>query len=181
MVFPLIAAALGLAEFAPVITRWLGGTQAEKVAKQVVEIAQKVTKSKDPLESIKLLHDNVLLVAEFQREVLRIESEWNVLLLQDRGKARERDVALANAGRKNIRADVMVLAAALGLCICLFTLTWYAKNLPGEAVGIISTVAGIFGSCLKDAYAFEFGSSRGSKEKDLTVAGLLQNTNSSSF
>jgi hypothetical protein len=45
--------------------------------------------------------------------------------------------------------------------------------LPGEAVGIISTVAGIFGACLKDAYAFEFGSSRGSKEKDSTVAAML--------
>jgi len=40
--------------------------------------------------------------------------------------------------------------------------------------GIISTVAGIFGACLKDAYAFEFGSSRGSKEKDMTVASLVE-------
>ena len=38
MAFPLIAAALGLAEFAPVIARWMGGDNAESVAHQVVDI-----------------------------------------------------------------------------------------------------------------------------------------------
>jgi hypothetical protein len=41
-------------------------------------------------------------------------------------------------------------------------------------VGIISTIAGIFGACLKDAYTFEFGSSLGSKQKDDTVAALME-------
>jgi hypothetical protein len=63
----------------------------------------------------------------------------------------------------------MVIAAALGLVLCLLSLVAYQGDLPGEAVGIISTIAGIFGACLKDAYAFEFGSSRGSKNKDLAV------------
>jgi hypothetical protein len=53
--------------------------------------------------------------------------------------------------------------------ICLGSLAFFKETLPGEAVGIISTIAGIFGSCLKDAYAFEFGSSRGSKAKDAAV------------
>jgi hypothetical protein len=61
----------------------------------------------------------------------------------------------------------------MGLILCLLSLAYFAQDLPGEAVGILSTIAGIFGSCLKDAYAFEFGSSRGSKEKDSTVAALL--------
>ena len=39
MAFPLIAAALGLAEFAPVIARWMGGDNAESVAHQVVDLA----------------------------------------------------------------------------------------------------------------------------------------------
>jgi len=68
----------------------------------------------------------------------------------------------------------MVLAAAFGLVMCLGALVYFAGHMPGEAVGIISTIAGIFGACLKDAYAFEFGSSRGSKEKDLAVAALME-------
>lgn len=85
---------------------------------------------------------------------------------KDREGARLRGMALAQAGRSNLRADIMVVSAACGLIGCLVTITLYRINLPGEAVSIISTIAGIFGSCLKDAYAFEFGSSRGSKLKD---------------
>jgi hypothetical protein len=67
----------------------------------------------------------------------------------------------------------MVAAAAVGLISCLLVLVFFRKDIPGEAVGIISTVAGIFGACLRDAYQFEFGSSRGSKEKDALIAEQL--------
>lgn len=72
-------------------------------------------------------------------------------------------------GRSNLRADIMVVSAALGLIACLSSLAVFKGELPGEAVGIISTISGIFGACLKDAYAFEFGSSRSSKNKDLRL------------
>lgn len=67
------------------------------------------------------------------------------------------------------RADIMVVGAVLGLISCLACLVWFRTGLPGEAVGIISTVAGIFGACLRDAFAFEFGSSRSSRDKDSTI------------
>ena len=35
-------------------------------------------------------------------------------------------------------------------------LAYYQGHLLGEAVDIISTIAGIFGSCLKDTYAFAY-------------------------
>lgn len=170
MAFPLIPAALGLAEFAPVIARWMGGDNAENVAHHVVEVAKKVTGYSDPVEASKALAENSLLIAEFQKEVIKIEAELELQFMADRQNARERDIAIAQAGRRNVRADVMVLSAAVGLVTCLWTLTHYAGHLPGEAVGIISTIAGIFGSCLKDAYTFEFGSSRGSREKDSLAA-----------
>ena len=34
-------------------------------------------------------------------------------------------------------------------------------------------VSGIFGACLKDAYSFEFGSSRGSKDKDDKISNAI--------
>jgi hypothetical protein len=173
MAFPLIAAALGLAEFAPIIARWMGGPQAQDIASQVVETARRVTGVDDPIESIKRLQENAQLVIDFQKAIIQMEAELELAHLQDRQNARARDIALVNAGRSNSRADIMVVSAALGLVLCLVSLGYYADNLPGEAVGIISTIAGIFGACLKDAYAFEFGSSRGSKEKDTTVAAML--------
>jgi hypothetical protein len=177
MALPLVAVALGLSQFVPTIARLLNGDDKQKsdsLANKVVDLAKKITEVDDPVQSINLLHNNVKLVLEFQKEFQKIESELDTSFLQDKSKARDRDIAIAQFGRKNTRADIMVFAAALGLVMCLVSLAYYAKNLSGEAVGIISTVAGIFGSCLKDAYAFEFGSSRGSKEKDVTVAGLLQ-------
>jgi len=174
MAIPLIAAAVGLAQFAPMIGRWLGGRKAEDMAKRVVDIANSVTDSLDPMTAIQKLSENNQMLLEFQRAVLALEVQLLQAELEDRQDARARDVALVRAGRVNIRADIMVISAAMGLILCLCSLAYYSHNLPGEAVGIISTIAGIFGSCLKDAYGFEFGSSRGSKEKDSTVAALLE-------
>jgi hypothetical protein len=174
MAFPIIAAALGLAGFAPIIARWLGGDQAHEVATKVVDIAQKVTGTLDPVEAIQRLQNNTDMVSAFQKAVIQVEAEIELAVMKDRQDARLRDVALVNAGRSNVRADVMVIAAAVGLMLCLASLACFSEALPGEAIGIISTISGIFGACLKDAYTFEFGSSRGSKEKDDTVAALIE-------
>jgi hypothetical protein len=83
-----------------------------------------------------------------------------------------------NAYGRNKRLNIMVVGAAAGLIICMLMLSLYQGELPGEVVGIISTVSGIFGSCLKDAYSFEFGSSRGSKDKDEKISsGILAKLN----
>ncbi|MDR0640533.1 MAG: hypothetical protein LBF65_02270 [Holosporales bacterium] len=109
----------------------------------------------------------------FQRALINSEREIELAIIRDKENARTRDISIVNTGKRNRRADVMVIAAAVGLVMCLAVIVIYHQSMPGEAIGIISTVAGIFGSCLKDAYNFEFGSSRGSKEKDQTVASIL--------
>jgi hypothetical protein len=174
MTFPLFAAAIGLAEFAPMIARWLGGDDAEKMASIIVECARRITGHNDPFETLQTLRSDPQALILFQKELLKIEADHEVSLLHDRQSARTRDVSITQAAGRNYRADIMVIAAACGLGMCLGSLVYFKGHLPGEAVGIISTIAGIFGACLKDAYAFEFGSSRGSKEKDSTVAALLE-------
>ena len=113
------------------------------------------------------------LIAKLEEAILKHECEIETAIIHDRENARNRDISIINSGRSNKRADIMVVAAALGLIVCLGSIALFQDKLPGEAVGIISTIAGIFGSCLKDAYTFEFGSSRGSKEKDQTVANII--------
>ncbi len=83
------------------------------------------------------------------------------------------NIGVINAYSRNKRLNIMVASAALGLVFCLLMLTSYKGDLPGEVVGIISTVSGIFGACLKDAYSFEFGSSRGSKDKDDKISTAI--------
>jgi hypothetical protein len=169
----IITTALALSKFAPVIANWVGGNKAENIANTIINIAKKVTKSDNSEEVLYKLDKNKELVYKFQQAIMEAEKEIELAILKDKENARNRDVAIINMGHRNKRADIMVVAAVIGLVICLAAITMYQDKLPGEAVGIISTIAGIFGSCLKDAYNFEFGSSRGSKEKDITVASIL--------
>jgi hypothetical protein len=82
-------------------------------------------------------------------------------------------IGLINAHSRNRRMNIMILGAVFGLIFCLLMLVSYKGDLPGEVVGIVSTISGIFGACLKDAYSFEFGSSRGSKEKDEKISAAI--------
>lgn len=85
----------------------------------------------------------------------------------------EDHIGLINAYSRNRRLNIMVTSAAIGLGLCLLILTLCRANISGEVIGIVSTIAGIFGACLKDAYSFEFGSSRGSHEKDARLSAAL--------
>lgn len=71
----------------------------------------------------------------------------------------------------NTRKNVLAIGAVVGLIACLVLLALYREAVPGEVVGIVGTISGIFGACLRDAFMYEFGSSRGSAEK---TAILLQ-------
>ncbi|MBP6950810.1 MAG: hypothetical protein KA112_00020 [Alphaproteobacteria bacterium] len=173
MSFPLLPLAHALTELVPLIARWLGRENGHATAQKVVNIAQSITREKEPLQILHSLKADSKKALEFQQAVQKMAHELDLEEVKDRENARLRDIALAQAGRSNLRADIMVISAALGLIACLVTITLYRMSLPGEAVGIISTVAGIFGSCLKDAYAFEFGSSRGSKMKDTKLSAFF--------
>lgn len=166
-----ISAALGVASLAaPYIGKWLFGDDGEKVASQVVAVAQKVTATDSPAAAQQALQANPELVAQLQTQLATLNADLERAYLQDRQSARARDVELAKSGRSNVRADLMVAGVTLGLIACIGVLAIYRSQVPGEVVGILSTVAGIFGSCLKDAFGFEFGSSRSSKEKDALIA-----------
>lgn len=167
MIPPLIAA---FATLVPLIKNW---SADEPVLEKVFDIARDMTGETELFNSWSALKSNPELLQAFQQRVMEIELEKQRITFDDRNSARQRDITFVQAGKTNLRADVMVMAAALGLLACLLAIIYFGDQMPGEAVGIISTIAGIFGSCLKDAYTFEFGSSRGSKEKDSTVAALI--------
>lgn len=124
----------------------------------------------DPAIAVKLRE----IETTHQQRLQELQLEQAKAELADVASARARATALAQAGMRNIRADVMVLSAAVGLGACLLSLVIYRDKIPPEAVGIISTIAGLFGACLKDAFAFEFGSSRSSQVKDATIRELTR-------
>ncbi len=172
----MIAEAIALAQFAPSILRFFGvGEKPVAVAEQVVNIAQTITGAKSPQEALDALRQDPQLAQQFNLAVLAANTELEKAALADRADARARDVEIRKlTGGDNRRQDVMIAMAAIGLIACLVVLVFFRKEIPGEAVGIISTIAGIFGACLKDAFAFEFGSSRGSKEKDTLLGEIAR-------
>lgn len=169
-----ISIALALAQFAPSLMRFFGaGDSSVDTAQKVVNIAQSVSGAKTPEEALQAIRANTELAQQFNLSVLAADKELEQAYLVDRQSARARDIEFIKAGRTNTRADVMVLGAVLGLISCLVSLIWFRGGLPGEAVGIISTVAGIFGACLRDAFQFEFGSSRSNRDKDSVISQMV--------
>lgn len=166
-----ITTAMALAQFAPQIIRWVTGSdKAGQAAEKVVEIAEAVT-GRQGDQVIEALKGDPSLVLQFREKVMANETELDRLYLADRQDARKRDVAFVQAGRWNWRADILAVLAVAGLVICV----WFVARdaaLPERAVNAIMFVAGVLAAAVRDVYSFEFGSSRGSKEKDEVIKHL---------
>ncbi len=186
----------GLISYGPSLIRMVGGLfggKTTEAANMVADIVDQVKglpaqaaeeklatelKKLPPEVMLELEKVHVRLAEiEKEREANRIAADTTRLATEsaDRASARARDTELQKAnGGHNTRADVMVIGAVVGLISCLAVLIFFKGDIPGEVVGIVSMIAGIFGACLKDAYAFEFGSSRGSKEKDALLGEIAR-------
>ncbi|MQY50778.1 hypothetical protein [Rhodocyclus gracilis] len=164
--------ALGLAQIAPSLMRYFGiGEKPVAIAEQAIALAKSVTGATSGEQALAALQADPKLAQEYQLAVLKADADLEAAYLADRQSARDRDIKLHQAGYANKRADLMVLFDVIGLVACLVVLSLFRADIPGEVVGLLSTIAGIFGLCLRDAHQFEFGSSRGSRDKDVLLNG----------
>lgn len=172
---PLIAAGLSLAaKYVPDAVRYFTNNDtAASVAGKVVDIAQTVTGTKTAEAADQALALDSALAVQFKTAVMANDADLEKAFLTDVQSARGRDVELHKAGFGNRRADIMVALDVLGLIACLLVLVLFREKLPGEVVGLLSAISGIFGTCLRDAHQFEFGSSRSSQVKDATISKLV--------
>lgn len=107
-----ISIAMGLAQFAPQVIKWISGSdKAAEAAGKVVQIAEAVTGKQGP-EAVEALKADPALVLQFRQAVMANETELDKAYLADRADARKRDVAIVQAGQRNVRADIMVLIDA---------------------------------------------------------------------
>lgn len=170
-----ITIAMALAQFAPSVIKYITGSdKAAAAAGKVVEIAQIATGKPTGDTALAAIQADPTLALQFRQAVMANEADLDKAFLADRENARQRDVQLAQAGFRNRRADYMVALDVVGLVGCLLVLVFFRASIPGEVVGILSTIAGIFGACLRDAHQFEFGSSRSSQQKDETIRDLAK-------
>jgi hypothetical protein len=165
-----VTIAFGLAQYAPSIIKWLSGSEkAEEAAQKVIDVARVVTCKEDAGEAVKVIQADPAMLMQFRQAMASIEADMDRAYLADRQNARGRDVAFVQAGRWNIRADLLALLSVTGLIVCV----WFVardSSLPERAVNAIMFVAGTLAACVRDVFAFEFGSSRGSRDKDALIA-----------
>ena len=168
-----ITIALGLAQFAPSLMRYFGaGEKSAALADKVIGVAKSVTGTPTGEAALASMQEYPKLAMEFNIAVLNSESSLEQAYLADRGDARKRDIALHQAGFANKRADWMVVGDVIGLVACLGVLVFFRQAIPSEVATLLATVASIFGLCLRDAHQFEFGSSRGSREKNELLSSV---------
>lgn len=115
---------------------------------------------------------------DHQEELLRLRIEENKLDIEifkeevkDRESARERDSWYVRAGRHNYRADLMFLLAVAIIGILVW-IVWKDQSINEYVKGIFTLVLGRFLGYLDNIYNFEFGTTRGSKDKDATIKQL---------
>lgn len=168
-----ITIALALAgQFAPDIIRYFTNSDtAGSVAGKVIDIAKTVTGKGTPDEAMAAMKADPALAIQFKTAVMANDTDLEKAYLGDRQNARARDVAIVQAGRYNWRADVLAVLAVGGLVLCVYFIA-RDSGLPERAVNAIMFVAGVLASAVRDVYGFEFGSSRSSQTKDMTINNL---------
>ncbi|NDW00111.1 hypothetical protein [Salipiger sp. PrR002] len=168
----LSAARIIAGRFLPVLLGKLSGSRAGDLAERVVSTAAGVVGL--PLDAsvdqiVAKLGDDPEAERRFTLAMMEIERDVYRLELEDRRAARESQNA-----RGQQRADMMLKMVVTGLLACILAVV--ALGLVGSDTGneaarasliaLLTTIAGALLKMFSDAFAFEFGSSRGSKNKD---------------
>jgi hypothetical protein len=202
MVLPLIPLASTLiplvADVAPSVVRFLVGDKAAEATGRVAEATKSVTEAADKvadvIESVtqtdvttpegiakvrKQLEENPELKARLEVELSRvnvelerIELEREKAYLADVQNARSMALERRKAGGDDRRANIMLVSAFVAV-IALVALLILIPDVPGEVAGFVIGIGGMFARNIGSAFDFEFGSSKGSKDKDAKLEAQL--------
>ncbi|MDF2235376.1 hypothetical protein P2H44_22705 [Albimonas sp. CAU 1670] len=176
MPLPLIAAALApvLASAAPSLLGHIMGPSGAAVGEAAVSVVEAVTGQEirtpaDGRRVAEILEANPQLLADLQVRLAELDVRELELANADRADARARDVALGGEG---VRANVMLIAAFVGIVaiagVWAASIIWAPPEAKAEVAGLmgfLSGIGGMFARNIGSAFDFEFGSSRGSREK----------------
>jgi hypothetical protein len=123
------------------------------------------------LRELQFAHEERLI--ELSIEKAKQELEEFKTEITDREGARTRDVAYVQAGLRNIRADLMFVLALVVICWLVY-IVWKDQSISEYVKGIFTLVLGRFLGYLDNIYNFEFGTTRGSRDKDATIKNMTE-------
>lgn len=130
---PLIPIAMALAQFAPMIAGWLGGSKAESVAGKVVGIAQAVTGQSAPDAALAAIQADPNLSMQFQKAVLDQQAQ----LAQIAADVEKAELAADTADAQAVNQTMQVEARADHWP----TYSW--RPFVGFCFGLLAVLAGL--------------------------------------
>lgn len=168
-----------ISKIAPTVAAALGGPLAGVA---VTALGELLGISEPTQDKIKVAIENATLTGEQLSGIRTLELTMKAeeaergfryadLEVKDRASARQRDMEIIKAGKHNYRADVMFVLAVLVTCGLVFAI-WKDQNVNDYMKGIVTLVLGRFLGYLDNIYSFEFGTTRGSQNKDATINQL---------
>jgi hypothetical protein len=166
-----------VAQAAPALVRLLTRSdRAGRIAESVVGVIEEATGAparteEEALAAVQRLAGDPAAMERLRATLAGMALREAELEQADRADARERDVEVRRVeGGSNRRADMLIAVVVLGLVGCGVGMVWAADEITR------TFLAGCGGALLKmlsDAFAFEFGSSRGSADKQRTIESAL--------
>lgn len=168
------AAIAALAQFAPVLMKYMGIGQDSvpaKVAETAAQVATAVTGTSNVNDAITALASDPNKVFEFRIQMLAHEKEMDQMYLADVDSARKRDSEFVKAGIVNHRANIMFVMAWIVVLIAFYAV-WKSQDLDDFVKATITLILGRFLGYLDQIYQFEFGSTRSNKDKDAAIMNL---------
>lgn len=121
------------------------------------------------LKQLEMEHEQWLVEADIRRN--EQELQGFKIEVEDRGSARARDAEFIKAGTHNSRADMMFILAVIVICGLVY-IVWKDQSVNEYVKGIFTLVLGRFLGYLDNIYNFEFGTTRNSRTKDVTIEQL---------
>jgi hypothetical protein len=103
----------------------------------------------------------------------RLSADMELAYLKDRQDARARDNEFTRTGRPNYRSHIMFMLAVAMVGVVIW-IVWKDPSINEYVKGIFTLVLGRFLGYLDNIYNFEFGTTRGSRDKDDTINRLSQ-------
>lgn len=164
---------------APTVASALGGPLAGVA---VTAIGELFGMSEPTADKIKVAIENGSMtgqqISELRALELKLKDEeaergfrYDELEFKDREGARHRDTEIVKAVGHNYRADAMFVLA-VAVIVGLVYAIWTEPGINEFLKGIVTLVLGRFLGYLDNIYNFEYGTTRSSKDKDVTINQL---------
>ncbi len=174
MALPLIAIASLLGQYAPGVVKLLtGSTKAEAVAAHVIGIAKTVTGTDTGAAALRAIQTDPAKMIDFQLAMDRRQHDLEQLYLADVQSARAMQIAALGQDDVFSKRFVYYFAAAWSLFSMVYFMAVTFWPPPADGARTADTILGVLiASVIGVMFAYFYGTTRGSKTKDETIAKL---------